>query len=79
MEKGSLRDIGAGPGDLVICIDWDQYADDWDKVNTDYKPGDICGVKLKGFLLYLDIPGNWTGQKAIWAIHKETYDVGELL
>jgi hypothetical protein len=79
MEKGSLEEIGAMPGDLVICLDWYKDADDWDKVNTDYKPGDICGVKLKGTALYLDKPGNWMGIKGVWAIHNETYDIGELL
>ncbi len=79
MEKGSLEEIGAIPGDLVICLDWDEYADEWDKANTEYSPGEIYGVRLTGYTLYLDRPGRWTGQKAIWAIHKETYDIRELL
>jgi hypothetical protein len=79
MEKGSLEEIGAMPGDLVICLHWQEYTDEWDRRETEYGPGDIYGVRLQGRTLYLDKPGRWTGQKAIWAIHKETYDIGELL
>jgi hypothetical protein len=67
------------PGDLVICLDWCEYTDEWDRRETEYKPGNIFGVKLSGRTLYLDIPGRWTGQKAYWAIHEETYDIKELL
>ena len=83
MQCGSLEEIGAKVGDLVLCVAWRDSVTRWGKAEMFYRPGNVYLIECtdnEGYPCIKSGPDKFTGVWATWSIATDApFDVKELL